>query len=152
MKICQHILLLLLIHCLVSAVPGDARSIGKLRFEANGKLYTADSTHARGYAVKQTSMAYINGASKDMVIGIEWKGMKGPGIYSLDSRTGKVEFSINHKSYSPKQDGDYLKIIVRSIKQQGTLLLFNGSFEGQLQDRAGNKLKITAGSFETISL
>lgn len=152
MKIFQHILLLLLITCLLSAVPGDARSIGSLRFQANGQLYTADSTHARGYAVKQTSMAYINGASNDMVIGIEWKGMNGPGIYTIDIRAGKAEFSLNHKSYFPKQANDYLKVVVRSIKQQGALLLLSGSFEGQLQDRAGNKLKITAGIFETISL
>ncbi|WP_207510569.1 hypothetical protein [Longitalea luteola] len=152
MKLYQHILLLLLIPWLLSAVSRDGRSTGTLRFQANGVLYTADSTHARGYAVKQTSMAYINGASNDMVIGIEWQGMKGPGIYAINTRAGKAEFSINHKSYLPKQADDYLKITVRAIKQQGAFLLLSGSFEGQLQDRAGNKLKITAGSFETISL
>jgi hypothetical protein len=87
-----------------------------------------------------------------MVIGIEWKGVKGPGIYSIDTRAGKAEFTINHKSYFPKQAGDFLKVTVLSAKQQGAFLLLNGTFEGQLQDRNGNKLKITAGIFETLSL
>jgi hypothetical protein len=151
MKNYQPILLLLLIPCLMGSMKSDG-SKGALRFQANGQLYTADSTHARGYAVKQTSLAYINGASNEMVIGIEWSGVKGPGIFSIDTRGGKAEFSINHKSYFPQQAGDYLKITVREAKQQGAFLLLNGTFEGQLQDRNGNKLKITAGSFETISL
>lgn len=152
MKNYQHILLLLLIPFIMSSRKGDPGSKGALRFQANGQLYTADSTHARGYAVKQTSLAYINGANNEMVIGIEWTGVKGPGVYSIDTRGGKAEFSINHKSYYPQQAGDYLKITVREAKQQGAFLLLNGTFEGQLQDRNGNKLKITTGSFETISL
>jgi hypothetical protein len=151
MRSFQHILLLLLIPCFMGSMKSDG-SKGILRFQANGQLFTADSTHARGYAVKQTSLAYINGANNEMVIGIEWNGVKGPGIYSIDTRNGKAEFSINHKSYYPLQAGDYVKITVREAKQQGAFLLLNGTFEGQLQDRNGNRLKITAGSFETRSL
>lgn len=152
MKSYQHLLLLLLIPVFMSHQKGDPASKGALRFQANGQLYTADSTHARGYAVKQTTLAYINGANDEMVIGIEWKGVKGPGTFSIDTRGGKAEFSLNHKSYFPQQAGDYLKITVREARQQGAFLLLNGTFEGLLQDRNGNKLKITAGSFETISL
>jgi hypothetical protein len=143
---------LLWIPFLLSATAGVPGSRGTLRFQANGQLYTADSTHARGYAVQQTTLAYINGANGDMVIGIEWKGVKGPGIFSIDTRSGKAEFTINHKSYFPKQAGDFIKITVLSAKQQGAFLLLNGTFEGQLQDRNGNRLKITAGIFETLSL
>jgi hypothetical protein len=152
MKRYLNILLLLWIPLLLSATTGPSGSLGTLRFQANGQLYTADTTHARGYAVQQTTLAYINGASADMVIGIEWKGVKGPGIYSIDTRAGKAEFTINHKSYFPKQAGDFLKVTVLSAKQQGAFLLLNGTFEGQLQDRNGNRLKITAGIFETLSL
>jgi hypothetical protein len=152
MKRYLNILMLLWIPGLLSAFAGKPGSIGTLHFQANGQLYTADSTHARGYAVKQTTLAYINGANGEMVIGIEWKGVKGPGVYSIDTRAGKVEFTINHKSYFPKEAGDYLTIKVLSVKQQGAFLLLNGTFEGQLQDRNGNKLKITAGIFETLSL
>jgi hypothetical protein len=73
-------------------------------------------------------------------------------VFTIDIRAGKAEFTINHKSYYPQQAGDYLKITVLSAKQQGAFLLLNGTFEGQLQDRNGNKLKITAGIFETLSL
>jgi hypothetical protein len=152
MKRYLNILMLIWVPLLLSATAGRPSSLGTLRFQANGQLYTADTTHARGYAVQQTTQAYINGASADMVIGIEWKGVKGPGIYSIDTRAGKAEFTINHKSYFPKQAGDFLKITVLSAKQQGAFLLLNGTFEGQLQDRNGNRLKITAGIFETLSL
>ena len=152
MKRYLHILMLLWFPGLLSAIANKPGSLGTLHFQANGQLYTADSTHARGYAVKQTTLAYINGANQEMVIGIEWKGVKGPGVYSIDARVGKVEFTINHKSYFPKEAGDNLTIKVLSAKQQGAFLLLNGTFEGQLQDRNGNKLKITAGVFETRSL
>src|SRR5690349_12548717 len=135
MKRYLNILMLLWVPCLLSATAGPPESLGTLRFQANGQVFTADTTHARGYAVQQTTLAYINGASADMVIGIEWKGVKGPGIYSIDTRAGKAEFTINHKSYYPKQAGDFLKITVLSVKQQGAFLLLNGTFEGQLQDR-----------------
>lgn len=146
------VILLFCIPWLMSATKFHPASVGALRFQANGQVYTADSTHARGYAVKQSSLAYINGANGDMVIGIEWKGVKGPGIFSIDTREGKAEFTINHKSYFPKDAGDYLKVTITSVKQQGAFLLLNGTFEGQLQDRNGNKMKITAGFFETLSL
>jgi hypothetical protein len=152
MTIYKQILLLFWIPWLLGAIPANPLSLGTLHFQANGQLYTADTTHARGYAVKQTTLAYINGANSEMVIGIEWKGVKGPGVYSIDTRAGKAEFTINHTNYFPKQTGDYLTIRVLSAKQRGAFLLLNGTFEGQLQDRNGNKLKITAGIFETLSL
>lgn len=152
MKRYLNILMLLWVPLLLSANASPPGSLGTLRFQANGQLFTADSTHARGYAVQKTTLAYINGASADMVIGIEWKGVKGPGIFLIDTRAGKAEFTVNHKSYFPKQAGDFLKITVLSAKQQGAFLLLNGTFEGQLQDRNGNKLKITAGIFQTLSL
>lgn len=153
MKIYLTILLLLLMPCLLNAIPGhNPASIGILRFRVNDQLYTADSTHARGYAVKRTSLAQINGANSNMVIGIQWKGVKGLGVYAIDARNGTAEFSINSKTYTLKEAGDYLKVTVKAAKQQGAFLLLGGTFEGQLQDRNGNKLKITEGFFETRSL
>src|SRR4051794_17423649 len=123
MKRYQYILLLLWSPFLLSTRGVDQRSLGTLRFQANGQVYLADSTHARGYAIKQTSLAYINGANGDMVIGAEWKGVKGPGIYTIDMRAGKAEFTINHKSYIPATPDDYLKVTLTSDKQQGAFLL-----------------------------
>ena len=128
-------------------------SNGSLSFKLNGKLYTADSSHARGYANKQTMQAYINGAnSEDMVMGIEIKNLKGTGVYMISSNTGKVDFTINHKTYTVLKPGDYLTITVTAVKQQSSFLLLNGLFEGSLQDKLGNKVLITEGRFETIQL
>jgi len=133
--------------------PQTIRSVGSLAFKCNGQLYTADSTHARGYAVKQTSVAYINGAnSETMVIDIEWKGVKGPGTFFINSKESNAEFTINHKTYSLKQPGGYLKIVIVRAKQQGSFVLLTGTFEGQLQDKNGNKATITEGRFETVTL
>jgi hypothetical protein len=133
--------------------PQTIRSIGSLVFRCNGQLYTADSIHARGYAVKQTSVAYINGAnSETMVIDIEWKGVKGTGTFFINSKESNAEFTINHKTYSLKQSGSYLKIVIVRAKQQGAFILLSGTFEGQLQDKNGNKATITEGRFETLAL
>jgi hypothetical protein len=135
------------------AAPPNIKSVGSLTFRCNGRLYTADSTHARGYAVKQTSVAYINGAnSETMVIDIEWKGVKKPGTFLLNSKGSKAEFTINLKTYSLKQAGGWLKIVISSVKQQGSFVLLSGTFEGQLQDKNGNKAEITEGRFETVAL
>jgi hypothetical protein len=127
-------------------------STGSLSFRANGQLYSANATHARGYAVKQSSVAIINGANNDMVIGIEWKGVKGPGTFTISTRAGKAEFTIDHKTYFTRQAGDYLTVTVKTVKQQGAFLLLNGTFEGQLQDKNGVRMTIAAGHFETFSL
>jgi hypothetical protein len=135
------------------ARPLIVRSIGALTFRCNGQLYTADSTHARGYAVKQTAVAYLNGAnSETMVINIEWKGVKGAGTFFINSKESNAEFTINHKTYSLKQPGSYLKIVIIRAKQQGAFVLLSGTFEGQLQDKNGNKATITEGRFETVTL
>jgi hypothetical protein len=152
MKNYLNILLLLWLPMQLNAIVVKRASVGALSFKANGQLFTADPTHARGYAVKQTTLAFINGANENMVIGIEWKGVKGAGTYSIDTRAGKAEFTIDHKTYFPKQAGDYLKVTVKAAKQQGAFLLLTGTFEGQLQDRNGNKVKIESGAFETVSL
>lgn len=129
------------------------RSSGVLHFKCNGQFYTADSTHARGYALKQSDAAFIKAANTESIIlSVEWKGFKGPGTYIITAKEGKAEFTINHKSYSLKQSGNFIKVVISSIKSTGSFILLNGSFEGQLQDKSGNKIKISEGIFETISL
>ncbi len=136
----------------MKTLPG-IMSEGSLSFRCNGSLYTANSTHARGYVVKQTSVGYINGANNEnMVIGIEWKGVERPGTFSICNKQDKAEFSINHKTYSVRQTGNYLKIKISDIKQHGAFLLLTGTFEGQLEDKNGNKITITDGKFATHSL
>ncbi|MBI1781394.1 MAG: hypothetical protein HYR66_08490 [Sphingobacteriales bacterium] len=128
-------------------------SKGSLSFKLNGKLYIADSSHARGYVNKQTMQAYINGAnSEDMVMGIEFNGVNAKGTFTLTNTNGKVDFTIQHKTYTIAKPGDYLKVTITNIKQQGSFLLLDGSFEGSLQDKLGTKVLITEGKFETSTL
>ena len=156
MNVVVNIVLLLWMPCMLQAGTGNpkaARSLGSLSFWCNGEFYAADSTHARAYGVKQTSVAYIKGANKEnMIASIEWKAVKGPGQFIIGKQNGKVEFTINHKTYLLTGAGDYIKIMISKVKQQDSFLLLSGTFEGQLQDKSGNKIKITEGSFETISL
>ena len=128
-------------------------SFGSLNFKCNGQLYAADSTHARAYALKQTGAVFIKGANTEtIVLSVEWKGLKGPGVYTITSKESKAEFTINHKSYSLKQADDFIKIVITNVKQSGSFLLLSGTFEGQLQDNKGIKIKILEGRFETRSL
>jgi|GEM_PF-5306892 len=129
------------------------KSNGYLSFQCNGILYTADTTHARGYAVKQTGTAFLSAAnSQNMVINMQWEKLTGPGTYLITKAAGKAEFTINHKTFFLKQSEDYVKVIISSIKQQGPFLLLKGTFEGQLYDKNGNRINITHGKFETIHL
>ena len=128
-------------------------SFGSLSFKCNGQLYTADSAHARAYALKQTDAVFIKGANtENIVLSAEWKGLKGPGVYTITNKESKAEFTIDHKSYSLKQADDYIKIVITNVKQSGSFLLLSGTFEGQLQDNKGIKIKILEGRFETRSL
>jgi hypothetical protein len=155
MKLYVKILLVLWLTGLpgVSICSQTVKSSGVLSFRCNGQLFSADSGHARAYAVKQTSTGYINAANKeDMITGIEWQDVKGPGIFYINDKAGKADFTINHKTYSVKQAGDYVKIVINNVKQQGAFLLLSGNFEAQLQDKNGTKVKITEGRFETTIL
>lgn len=145
--------------CFISMQAAAVKSLreilsqGSLSFRCNGALYTANSTHARGYVVKQTLVAYINGAnSENMVIGVECKNVKSVGTFYVNNKEGKADFTINHKTYSLKQADDYIKIVINDVKQQGAFLLLSGTFEGQLKDKNGNKIIITEGKFKTHSL
>lgn len=129
------------------------RSNGSLAFQCNGVLYVADSNHARGYSIKQTGAAYINGANKDnIVVGIEWNGVNGTGVYYVNNRQGKTDFTINHKTYSLARADDYLKITITATTQQGAFLLLSGFFEGRLHDKNGNEIKIINGRLKTLSI
>ncbi|MGF2412197.1 hypothetical protein [Ferruginibacter sp.] len=155
MKWYASLFLLLWLHNLNAATvfAQTIKSAGVLNFKCNGQLFTADSTHARGYALKQTDAAFIKAANaENIVLSVEWKGMKGPGIYIITAREGNAVFTINHKTYVLKQTGDFIKIVISTVKQSGSFLLLSGTFEGQLQDKNGNKIKISEGKFETISL
>ncbi|MBS1622011.1 MAG: hypothetical protein JST10_00870 [Bacteroidetes bacterium] len=129
-------------------------SKGSMSFKFNGQPYEADPAHAKGYAMVQTGLGYINGAnsSKGILIGLELF-VKGKGAISIKGdKDGKVNFTINNVMYWVKSPGDFLNVEITNVKKMGQLLLLSGTFEGVVQDKEGHKAKITEGKFSTESL
>lgn len=129
-------------------------SKGAMSFHFNNHLYTANPVHAKGYAMKQTGYGFINAASSDegFLVGIELF-VKGKGGYSIKrDEDGKINFTINNVMYWVRMPGDYLNVEITGVRQAGPLLLLDGTFEGVVEDKEGNKAKVTDGKFSTISL
>jgi hypothetical protein len=144
----------LLLFVVLQTHPPHHASKGSLSFKLNGQLYTADPTHAKGYAMAQTGLGYINGANSatGILIGMELF-VKGKGeIMVRGDKNGKVNFTINGVTYWVRVTGDYLKIVITDTKQMGSLMLLSGTFEGVLEDKDGHKVQITEGKFSTEKL
>lgn len=136
-----------------SAQEAGIKTKGSLSLKAGGIVYKADSTHSRGYGMKQSDKAFISAANKEnMLLDVKWSGFRGIGIYVISRGKGEAELMLNLKTYSLVQPDDYIKITITGIKEKGALLLLNGIFEGKLQDKKNNKIMITDGKFETIAL
>jgi hypothetical protein len=126
---------------------------GAISLKAGGIIYKADSTHSRGYGMRQSDKAFISAANKEnMLLDVKWNGFRGTGIYVITRGKGEAELMLNLKIYSMIQADDYLKITITSVKEKGALLLLNGIFEGRLQDKKNSKVIITEGKFETYIL
>lgn len=126
---------------------------GSLSLKAGSIIYKADSTHSRGYGMKQSDKVYINAANKEnMLLDVKWNGFRGAGTYVIYRGKGEAELMLNLKSYTLLQPDDYLKVTIKGVREKGALLLLNGIFEGRLQDKKNNKVIITEGRFETYIL
>ena len=126
------------------------KSKGSLSFQCNGEWFHADSIHARAYALKHAGTVFINGANADnMIVNIQAEGINGKGTFVITEKNGRAEFTINHKTYFLKGQENYIKMVVSQVKLQGTFLLLSGTFDGLLQDKNGNKIKLAQGLFET---
>ncbi len=126
---------------------------GAISLKAGGIIYKADSTHSRGYGMRQSDKAFISAANKEnMLLDVKWNGFRGAGTYVIYRGKGEVELMLNLKSYTLLQPDDYLKVTIKGVREKGALLLLNGIFEGRLQDKKNNKVIITEGRFETYIL
>ncbi len=146
---------LLLLHINSSFVTfqSSVKSSGMLHFKSNGQLYVADNSHARGYALQQNGSAFLRAANtENMIIDVQWDNLKAAGEYIVVKDKGTAQFTVAHKTYSLLQQGDYVKILVSSIKSSGAFLLLQGKFEAKLHDKNGNELNVTEGRFETFNL
>lgn len=153
MKLFMTIQVLFLATSIWGACPSRILSVGNFSFKVGNQAYVADTTHARGYANQTTGIGYITAAnSHNMVVDISKKDMKSVGTYVLKARDSKVIFTLGSKSYSLRNEQDYLRITITSARTAGSFSLLNGRFEGQLTDKLGNVVKITEGYFETKNL
>jgi len=136
-----------------SAQEAGIKTRGSFSLKAGGVLFKADSTYSRGYSLRQSDEAFISAANKEnMLLDVKWNGFRGTGIYVISRGKGEAELMLNLKTYRLVQPDDYLKITITGVKKTGSFVLLNGIFEGRLQDKKNNKIMITDGKFETISL
>src|SRR5882724_3749321 len=130
-------------------------SKGLLSFKINGQTYEADPAHAKCWSTSNIPLVMCMAKGKDLTVSMELASNSGKGVFRIEGdKQGKVGFTIADKFYWVKLKGDYLSITITDTKavQYSTVLMLSGTFEGQLQDKDGNKVQITDGQFTTESL
>ena len=132
------------------------QSKGSLSFKLNGELYEADAAHVKSFSNTQIPLAMIMARNeKGLTVSMQINGGNKEGEYKID-RDGKgtVGFNINNKMYWVRMPskGDYLTVTITATKPIATVILLTGTFEGQLEDKDGNRITITDGNFTTESL
>lgn len=130
-------------------------SKGSLSFKVNGQAYEADPSHAKCWSTSNIPLIMCMAKGKDLTVSLEFGSNSGKGVFRIESdKQGKVGFTIADKFYWVKLKGDYLSVTITDTKtvQYSTVMMLSGTFEGQLEDKDGNKVQITDGQFTTESL
>ena len=137
-------------------VTGAHKSVGSLSFKLNGELYEADPGRAKAWTTTQVPLAMLMARNdKGLSVSMQIQNMTGKGEYKLDGDSkGNVNFTINGKTYWTRSvmGDNYLNVMVTSTKNQATVVLLSGTFEGVLEDKDRNKVQITEGRFTTEKL
>ena len=135
---------------------GKHKSVGSLSFKLNGELFEADPARAKAWTTSQVPLAMLMARNdKGLSVSMQIHNMTGEGTYKLDGDSkGSVNFTINGKTYWTRSvmGDNYLDLVITSTKNQSTVVLLSGTFEGVLEDKDGNKVQITEGRFTTESL
>jgi hypothetical protein len=136
--------------------PGRHESKGSLSFKMDGVLYEADPAHAKAWTTMQIPLAMLMARNdKGLSVSMQLQNISSEDAYRIDGdRKGNVSFIINGKTYWTRSvmKDNYLDIVITNRKQQATVVLLSGTFEGVLEDKDGNKVQITEGRFTTESL
>lgn len=131
------------------------QSSGSFSFKLNGEYHEADPAHAKAWKTAQSPLALLL-ARNDKGLSVSWQlYITGEGDYKIDDNSkGTLSFNINDKTYwvASKGNGDYLDVHITKATEQATVILLSGTFEGVLEDREGNKIQITEGTFMTESI
>ncbi len=136
--------------------PGNHKSVGSLSFKLNGEFFEADPGRAKAWTTNQVPLAMLMAKNdKGLSVSMQMQNIMGKGTYKLDGDSkGNVNFTVNGKTYwtrSVKGD-NYLNVVITSTKNQATVVLLSGTFDGVLEDKDGNIVQITEGRFTTESL
>ena len=137
-------------------VMANHKSVGSLSFKLNGEFFEADPARVKAWTTSQVPLAMLMARNeKGLSVSMQIYNMTGEGTYKLDGDSkGSVNFTINGKTYWTRSvmGDNYLDLVVTSTKNQSTVVLLSGTFEGVLEDKDGNKVQITEGRFTTESL
>ncbi len=125
---------------------------GSLSFKMDGQLYQTDPGHTKCWSTTSVPLAMLMAKGEGLSISWQMGYEEAVRSYRLDKdRKGTVNFTIGKKTYWTKSvmGDDYLDIKITNVKDKYSLKLLSGTFEGVLEDKDGNKVKITEGKFET---
>lgn len=125
---------------------------GNLSFKMDGQLYKTDPQRTKCWTTTTVPLAMLMARGEGLSISWQMGYEEDKDSYKLDGDSkGTINFTIGGKTYWTRSvTGDnYLNIIITNIKDKYTLKLLSGTFEGVLEDKDGNKVQITEGSFVT---
>lgn len=132
--------------------PSLMKGKGNLSFKLNGQVYQSDSTQTKCWTSSTVPLAMLWAKGNDISISWQIQNMQGITTYKIDKDSkGSINFTIGSKTYwVRKTDGsNYLNIVITSIKDMYTVKLLSGTFEGILEDKDGNKVRVSEGRFVT---
>ncbi len=135
---------------------GKHKSVGSLSFKLNGELFEADPDKAKAWTTSQLPLAMLMARNdKGLSVSMQIQNITGIGEYKLDGDSkGNINFTVNGKTYWTRSvmGDNYLNLKITSTKNQATVVLLSGTFEGVLEDKDGKKVQISEGRFTTESL
>ena len=125
---------------------------GTLSFKMDGQLYKTDQQRTKCWTTTNIPLAMLMARGEGLSISWQMGYEEGKDSYKLDGDSkGTINFTIDGKTYWTRSvmGDNYLNIIITNIKDKYSLKLLSGTFEGVLEDKDGNKVQITEGSFVT---
>ena len=131
---------------------GITKGKGNVSFRMDGQLYKTDPQTTKCWTTSTAPLAMLMAKGEGLSISWQMGYEEGKDSYKLDGDSkGTINFTIGGKTYWTRSvSGDnYLNIIITNIKDKYSLKLLSGTFEGVLEDKDGNKVQITEGSFVT---
>ena len=126
---------------------------GTLSFKANGQAYEADPAHVKCFSNAQTPIAMLMATGSDgLQVSVQINNANSEGTYKIDGdKAGSTNITLGGKTYwvQNASQGHYLTVTITKTKKIGSVVLLNGTFEGVMEDREGNKITVTDGQFTT---